>query len=167
MKFRRIKNILTCDWQQSTIAPDLEENKISAVLCISKNKKPPITMGIYTILGIQHYSASIDNLNDNELEIESRRIAKIIHHFVSNKQNILIHNTMEECAVSYAIIYYFIWAHYHNDDGALKPNLKPLEISIASQIIQELKYNNIETDLMQSMTLKLFKMEDKYARKNE
>jgi hypothetical protein len=163
MKFKNVKNMLTCDWQQSSIAPDLEDNKVSAVLCISKNKKPPVTMDIYTTLDIQHYSSSLEGLNDEEHERESIRIAKIIHHFVSNGQRILIHHTTEECVVAYAMIFYMIWSYYFNANGTKKENIKKPDVSIATQSIQEMKIHGIESDLLQAMVQKLYKLENKYS----
>jgi hypothetical protein len=163
MRFRGVKNMLTCDWQQSSIAPDLEDNKISAVLCISKNKKPPITMDIYTTLGIQHYSSTLEGLGEDAHERESIRIAKIINHFVSNNQRILIHHTSEECVVAYAMIFYMIWSYYHDHNGCKKENIKKPEVSIATQSIQDMKIHGIESDLLQSMVQKLYRLENKYA----
>lgn len=164
MKFRGVRNMYTCDWQQSVFMPDLEENQISAVLCISKNKKPPITISTYTTIGVQHYSANIENLEDEKLETELLRIARIIHHFVSNNQRILIHSgTDEDCVVAFAMIFYSVWIYYHNPFGTKKSGLKKPEYTITSQVIKELKEHQVETDLLHSMTQKLYKLESKYA----
>ncbi len=161
-KFKGIHGIYTCgDWQQSTFIPDLEEHNVAAVLCISKNKKPNVTLEMYTRSNIQHYSLSIENLDDEKLEAVSLRIAKIIDWFVSKDQKILIH-TNEECAVAYAIIYYMIWKHYHDASGALKPTEKKLDISIATRTINELKHHHIETYIIPDLVQKLYKFEDKY-----
>ena len=164
MKFRGIKNMYTCDWQQSVFMPDLEENQISAVLCISKNKKPAVTIDTYTTIGVQHYSANIENLEDEKLEPEMIRIAKIIHHFVSKDQRILLHTgANEECVVAFAMIFYSIWTYYHNSDGSRRGGVKKPECTITSKVVQELKAHHVETDLLQSMVQKLYKLESKYA----
>jgi hypothetical protein len=162
MLFKGIHNMYTCDWQQSVFIPDLEENKISAVLCISKNRKPKVTLETYTSVDIQHYSATIEDLPDDKLEIEANRIAKIIDWFVSKNLRILIHSS-EECAVPFAMIFYLIWAHYHNTDGTLKANVRKPDYSIASRATHELSEEGIETNLLQSMVQKLYKLENKYA----
>jgi hypothetical protein len=162
MRFRGVRGMYTCDWQTSTFIPDLEDNMIDAVLCISKNKKPQVTLDTYTCRNIQHYSASIDNLVDEKLEAEALRMSKIIHHFVSQGGRILI-TTSEECAVAFAIIFYTIWSYYHNGDGTRKDKVRKPEVSIATQTIQELKSKGIETDLLQTMVQRLYRLEDKYA----
>ena len=167
MQFRGANNMLTCGWQQASIMPDLEDNKVSAVLCISRNKKPSITLEMYTVIGVQHYSSSFEGLTGDALERELIRTAKIIHHFVSNKQRILIHHTNEDSAVPFVMVYYYIWQYYspgldgHNLDDR-QPRKKP-EISIVSQSIQELELNGIDSDLPHETLNKLYKLENKYC----
>lgn len=162
MKFKGLGGMYTCDWQSSTFIPDLEDNLIDAVLCISKNKKPQVTLDTYTCRNIQHYTASIENIPDDKLEIEALRIAKIIDWFIKQNGRILI-TTSEESAVAFAMIFYSVWSYYHNSDGTKKQKVRKPEVSIAAQTIQELKARGIETDLLQSMVQKLYKLEDKYA----
>lgn len=164
MKFRGYKGMYTCDWQSAVMVPDLEENAIDAVLCISKNVKPQTTIDIYTVAKIPHYTISLDNLDDEKLEINLIRIARIIHHFVSQNGRVLIH-TNEDSAVAVAMIFYSVWSYYHHGNGELKENTKRPEYSIASQTINELKVRNIETDLLQSMVHKLYRFEEKYCTK--
>lgn len=159
-RLRGFNNMYTCEWNQASFAPDLEENHISAVLTISKSKLPKMSLDFYTELGIQHYTGSIADLKDAALEEAAMRIARIIHHFVSNGQRILIRSN-EDSGVSFSMIFYLIWAYYHNNDGTKKENLKKPDMSITTQAINEIKAHRIETDLDIGLTQKLYAYENR------
>ena len=46
-RLRGFNNMYTCEWNQASFAPDLEENHISAVLTISKSKLPKMSLDFY------------------------------------------------------------------------------------------------------------------------
>ncbi len=161
-KFKNYHNIFTTDWETSSNSCDLEEQQISAILTISKNKMPPMTLEFYTILKIQHYSASIADLKDDALEAAAIRIARIIYHFVENNQRILI-RSHEDSGVAFAMVFYSIWSYYHNSDGSKKEGIKKPEISITAKTIAEIKSHRIETDLDIYLIQKLHTFENRYA----
>lgn len=159
-KLRGFNNMYTCGWNQALVAPDLEENYISAVLTISSSKLPKINLDFYTELGIQHYTGSIADLKDAALEEAALRIARIINHFVSNDQRILIRSN-EDSGISFSMIFYLIWAYYHNNDGTRKEKIKKPDTSITTRAINEIKAHRIETDLDIGLTQKLYAYENR------
>ncbi len=161
-KFKGFNNMFTCEWNQASYAPDLEDNQISAVLTIGKTKFPQMSMDFYTELGIQHYTVSIVDLKEQALEDVGIKIARIINHFVSNDHKVLIRSN-EDSGVAFAMVFFSIWSFYHNNDGTKKEKVKKPEISETSRIIQEIKKHHIETDLDQYLVQSLYKFENKYA----
>lgn len=165
-KFKGLNNMFTADWNSASFAPDLEDNQISAVLSITKTKLPQMSLDIYTELNIQHYTATISEQKGDALDEAAIRIARIIHHFVSNNQRILIRSN-EDSGVAFSMIYYLIWSYYHNHDGTRKEKIKkPETSSVASLAVNMLKNQRIETDLDIAMTQKLYAYENKYANEN-
>lgn len=161
-KFKGFNNIFTADWNSGSFAPDLEDNKISAVLSITKTKMPKMSLDIFTVINIQHYTSTLTDLKDNVLDENLINIARIIHHFVSNDHRILIRSN-EDGGAPMCYIFYFIWSYYHNADGTRKEKITKPEISIAAQTIQALKKFHISCDIDGNMMKKLYDCEKKYA----
>jgi len=161
-KFKGFNGMYTCEWNQASFAPDLEENQISGVLTISKNKLPAMSLDFYTELKIQHYSASIADLKEAALDEAALRIARIINHFVSNGHKILIRSS-EDSGVAFAMVFYLVWSYYFNNDGTKKEHVKKPEISVASHAIKEIRDHRIETDLDQFLVQRIYSIENKFA----
>lgn len=161
-KFKGFNNIFTADWNSGSFTPDLEDNKISAVLSITKSKMPKMSLDIFTVVNIQHYTSTITDLKDNVLDENLVNIARIIHHFVSNDHRILIRSN-EDGGVALCFIFYFIWSYYHNADGMKKEKVTKSEISVTARTIQALKKFHIGCDIDVSMMQKLYGYEKKYS----
>lgn len=161
-KYKNYNNLYTCDWNQASYAPDLEDYQISAVLTIGKTTFPQMSMDFYTELGIQHYTVSIADLKDGVLEEAGVKIAKIINHFVSKNHHVLIRSN-EDSGIPFAMIFYSVWIHYHNNNGTKKEGVKKPEISEASRVARELEKHHIATGIEQTLVQSLYKFENKYA----
>lgn len=161
-KFKNFNGMYTCDWNTASNAPDLEDNQISAVLTIGKTKFPQLCMDFYTDLEIQHYTVSIADLKDVALEEAGLKIARIISHFVTRGHRILIRSN-EDSGIPFAMVFYSVWAYYHNSDGTKKENVKKQEVSETSRVIRELEKHHITSGIEQLVVQSLYKFENKYA----
>ena len=97
------------DWQVSCNEVLLKKNKIKAIICLNKNKKPKSVMKMYNKLGIKHYFIYIDDLaNENISKHMVPAYLVMNEHITKQNEHLLVHCTAGISRSSTIILYYLM-----------------------------------------------------------
>jgi dual specificity MAP kinase phosphatase len=120
-KLDHIKHgIYLSNWESSVDEKILTQNNIKAVICVNNIIKRPSELKVYERLNIQHYQIDAEDSENVDLRQWFARTNKIIEHYVSRNQCVLVHCTAGISRSVTIVLAYFIYLTHCR--GVVRPN---------------------------------------------